>query len=221
MKLLVSLGFFFGAILFLPGQEGPISAFSPSGGVDGQVYAVLAQPDGKIVLGGQFSAVNNTPRRNIARLNGDGTLDPTFLAKETDGLDGTVYSLALQADGGIVVGGLFSNASQVERRNLARYAADGALDPAFGAKAAPNGQVLGLAVAPNGDVIAGGQFSEVASQPRRNVAAFAADGTLKPVLGGVNGVIQKLGLLPNGSVIAVGNFSPSEQNGANVSKLPH
>lgn len=220
MKVWLSL--FFGLISggFLLAQAPNLSAFSPNGGVDGIVYAVLVQPDGKIVLGGQFSAVNAQPRRNIARLNPDGTLDPTFLAKETEGLDGTVSALVLQPDGGIVVGGFFSNANEAERMNLARFAADGSLDPVFGAKAAPNGRVLALAVAANGDVIAAGQFSEVASQPRKNVAAFASDGTLKPVLGGVNGIVQKIGMIPSGAVIAVGNFSPTETSGSNLIRLP-
>src|SRR2546423_1062560 len=38
----------------------------------------VIQTDGKIVIGGPFTAVNGTARIGLARLNADGTLDPTF-----------------------------------------------------------------------------------------------------------------------------------------------
>jgi len=56
-------------------------------------------------------------RHNLARLNADGTLDPSFL----DGLSGTdafsyVYSLALQNDGRILLGGDFSEGEPLSPR---------------------------------------------------------------------------------------------------------
>jgi len=44
----------------------------------GQVWATLVQPDGKIVIGGQFKSFAGCARFGIARLNGDGTCDQTF-----------------------------------------------------------------------------------------------------------------------------------------------
>lgn len=46
--------------------------------VPGSVGEVLKQPDGKIVFVGEFSHVNGVPRRSIARLNGDGSVDSSF-----------------------------------------------------------------------------------------------------------------------------------------------
>ena len=42
------------------------------------VNATAVQPDGKIIIGGIFTAVLGVPRSNIARLNTDGTLDTGF-----------------------------------------------------------------------------------------------------------------------------------------------
>jgi hypothetical protein len=36
------------------------------------------QPNGQLVVAGEFTSVNSTNRNNIARLNSDGSLDPTF-----------------------------------------------------------------------------------------------------------------------------------------------
>lgn len=45
------------------------------------------QSDGKMLVAGQFGSVNGHERHNIARLNTDGTLDPTF-AVATQGSEG-------------------------------------------------------------------------------------------------------------------------------------
>ena len=82
--------------------------FNPN--VNGGVLAIVVQPDGKIVIGGNFSTVTpngGTPvvRNNIARLNPDGSLDLAF----DPNANSPVYALALQSDGSIVVGGEFND----------------------------------------------------------------------------------------------------------------
>ncbi len=44
----------------------------------GFVTTTAVQPDGKIIIGGQFTSVLGVARSNIARLNADGTLDTGF-----------------------------------------------------------------------------------------------------------------------------------------------
>jgi hypothetical protein len=47
-------------------------------GTPGRVYNFAFQTDGRILICGDFSSVNGTPARHIARLNPDGSLDQTF-----------------------------------------------------------------------------------------------------------------------------------------------
>ena len=70
-------------------------AFSTSqgSGANKPVRAVAVQPDGKVVIGGDFTQVDGTPRNYLARLNADGSLDTTFDPGNT--LNGSVYALAL------------------------------------------------------------------------------------------------------------------------------
>ncbi|MEZ5427038.1 MAG: FG-GAP-like repeat-containing protein [Pyrinomonadaceae bacterium] len=68
----------------------------------GPAYTVLVQPDGKILVGGQFPFANGVSRGNLARFNPDGSLDTTF-TPPTLNLSGGVYDLALQPDGKILV----------------------------------------------------------------------------------------------------------------------
>jgi uncharacterized delta-60 repeat protein len=88
----------------------------------GVIYSVVLQPNGKILAGGRFSNMNGTANNNLALLNNNGLLESTF--NTGVGPDRTVRSIALQADGKIVVGGEFSNVSMVSRTFTARIWGD-------------------------------------------------------------------------------------------------
>ena len=80
------------------------STFNP--GANSIVQAIAVQPDGKILIGGNFTAVGGgtgtaTPRSYLARINADGTVDTSF----NPGANNVVYALVLQPDGKILVGG--------------------------------------------------------------------------------------------------------------------
>ena len=59
------------------------------------------QADGKILIGGGFTTIGGVARNYIARLNPDGSLDTGFNPNAND----YVYSIAVQADGKILIGG--------------------------------------------------------------------------------------------------------------------
>ena len=44
------------------------TTFAPGMGANGDVRAIAIQPDGKIMIAGQFRSVDNTPRSKVARL---------------------------------------------------------------------------------------------------------------------------------------------------------
>jgi len=196
------------------------SAFAGGEGVNGEVNAVAVQADGKIVIGGKFTAVNGIPRNNIARLHADGSLDRAFSEEQTNGVNGQVNALAIQPGGGIIVGGLFTQAGQVETMNLARYKVDGSVDKNFGGagNSAPgtNGAVLALAVQADGKIVVGGNFNTVFGQPCRSMARLKADGTLDgPVPAQsalINGPVNALAAASDGTAIAGGLFTVENQN---------
>jgi uncharacterized delta-60 repeat protein len=203
------------------------SAFGSGEGVNGEVLAAAIQADGKIVIGGRFSAVNGIARNNIARLNDDGTLDRTFADQLAQGVNGQINALAIQAQGGIVVGGTFTQAGQLETLNLARYDADGNADQTFGgadaAKPGANGSVYALAVQPDGKIVVGGNFNTVFGQPRRSIARLNADGTLDgPVTAqnALSGTVRAIASGSDASFVAGGQFTLSSQNSRNLLKIP-
>src|SRR5438132_13945815 len=92
---------------------------------DNNVYVVVVQPDGKILIGGTFTTVLGVVRNKIARLNPDGTLDTAFNPNS----NGTVFSIAVQADGKILAGGSFTSiGGQTGNRNARLDATTGSAD---------------------------------------------------------------------------------------------
>ncbi len=206
-----------------PSSAAGPSVFGEGEGVDGTIFAAVAQPDGKVVIGGQFENVNAQPRWNLARINADGSLDTTFLPKVTDSVNGNVFALAIDANGGILVGGLFSQAQELPRKNFVRYLPNGTLDQNFNDGNGPNGKVLAIAVQPDGKIVIGGEFSEVGTAQRRNIARFNSDTTLDGPLtgpGAVTGTIRSLAVLPSGGVIVGGEFEISGRTGRNLMVAP-
>jgi uncharacterized delta-60 repeat protein len=79
-----------------------------------------------------------------------------------------VYSLAVQADGKILVGGNFTTLAGQTRTNIARLNADGTLDSGFDPGA--DGEVNSLAVQADGKILVGGHFTTLGGQPRTHIA---------------------------------------------------
>ena len=112
-------------------QSAAADGFNPD--VDGNVYALVVQGDGRIVIGGQFATVRGFPRANLARLNADGSLDESFDPSP----NAPVRALVLEPDGRLLVGGDFTSlrpgaaGATIARGLLARVNADGTVDAAF------------------------------------------------------------------------------------------
>jgi uncharacterized delta-60 repeat protein len=98
--------------------DGSLDAGFDAGVIGGSaVYAVVVQPDGKILLGGDFTSVKGLTRNRFARIHPNGAVDIPF--GPGAGADGTVYSIALMADSGIVLGGDFTTVNGFPRRGVA------------------------------------------------------------------------------------------------------
>jgi uncharacterized delta-60 repeat protein len=200
------------------------SAFGGAQGVEGVVSAIAMQADGKILIGGTFSAVNGVPRGNLARLNSDGTLDRSFADTPVAGTNGPVRALAIREDGSIVVGGNFSQAGQVTINNIALYKPDGTVDRAFAQKGYPgtNGEVLALAEQSDGRIVLGGRFSAVCGHQRLGVARIDARGNLEeavPASGELNGQVDALAPM-RATAIAGGAFQVTNQPARSLYVLP-
>jgi len=143
------------------------AAFDPPGGANGRISDVLLQADGKIIIGGQFTSVNNNSNyKYLARLNADGTLDTSF----NPILNGEVTCLKIQPDGKILFGGAMTIVNGVPRRSVARVNTNGTLDASLNLGSGTDGLVNSVDLQSDGKIIIGGDFKRVNGVPRFGVA---------------------------------------------------
>ncbi len=121
-----------------------------------EAATVIRQPDGKILIGGNFTVVNGFLKVGIVRLNADGTLDANF---NNESFNGTVRTLGLQSDGKIIVGGSFFLINNIVRRRIVRLTVNGALDTSFNTGEGADSFIQSLALQTDGKVLVGGGFS--------------------------------------------------------------
>jgi uncharacterized delta-60 repeat protein/gliding motility-associated-like protein len=195
------------------------SGTGPSGGVNsggaGREAAIIQLANGEILIGGNFTTYNGIPRNNIALLNADGSLDVNF--DPGQGFNDEVYSMEVQADGKILVGGKFTQANGVDRHYIARLNPDGSLDQSFdiGNKITTaigfNG-IYSTITLSNGDILLAGAFrSDVGNSPKNGIFKVHADGSLDVDFNttgiGSNSTIFNVMPLANGKIIIFGSFS--------------
>jgi uncharacterized delta-60 repeat protein len=176
-------------------------------GVDsGYIYSLLVQPDGYIVAGGVFmDSFDGTPVNGIFRLLPDGILDEDFIDNVVLPLGTDVFSVALQPDGKIVIGG---------QGIVSRLNSDGTPDTAFTANipGGPLGTFYSVLVQPNGKILLGGFFSTWGGVAVNNIVRLNPDGTRDTAFTvnsgtGFNTSVQSLALQPDGKILAGGEFT--------------
>ncbi len=173
--------------------------FNTGSGFDSAVEAIVVQPDGKTLIGGRFTMYNGTSKIGFVRLNNDGSLDNSF--NSVLEVNAIIYSISLQADGKILIGGQFTVVNGQSRNAVARLNADGSLDasfnPAFGSTI-----VRRVIQQPDGKILVGGSFSGVNGFNRTNLVRLNADGTLDATFNAGNiAPVAVAELYPNGKYL--------------------
>jgi len=196
--------------------------FNPGSGADANVNAVALQPDGKILIGGAFLTVNGLPRRGVARLNSDGSVDSTF-NPGFGTIGGAVQDILLLANGKILIAGDFTIFNAQAAGRVAILNSNGSLDTTFrsgsgpgsAANAGPNAVVYAVAQQSDGKFLIAGNFTSVTSAtntvPRVRVARLNTDGSLDPQFNtgdGPNDAVFSVVFQPeDGRVLIGGRFT--------------
>ena len=142
----------------------------------GTINAVIRLSDGSVVIGGNFVSVAGVPRRNLAKLKADGTLDATWNPSP----NGSVTAIARDAQDNLYVGGNFSSfganlvsiGGQV-RDYLAKLSPTGAGAADAAWNPAPDGAISALASDGAGALYAGGSFAKIDGQSRSRLAKLS------------------------------------------------
>lgn len=178
--------------------------FDPGTGTDSNIWTTAIQPDGKIIIGGEFEHVNGMPREYTARLNADGSVDTNFWADLILGSrSDTVYAAALQPDGKVVVGGPFG----VTRWNSTGHSAGENFN--YSGSRADN-TVFAIGLQADGRIVIGGVFNHYDDTPMSHIARLTTDGFLDPTFhpgSGANQAIDTIALQPDGKILIGGEFT--------------
>lgn len=124
--------------------------------LNGGVYSLFPQPDGKILVGGGFINVEGESARDgLIRLGADGVLDSTF---NPPALNGIPFCITLQVDGKVLLAGEFSDVGGDPARDyLVRLEGTGTVDGGFNS-ASFDDSVESIQIDALGRIIAGGRF---------------------------------------------------------------
>lgn len=146
--------------------------FTSGTGFNGTVDAVAIQNDGKILVGGNFTAYDGTTGiQKIVRLNGDGSIDPTFV----NTFVGRVLCIKVLPDNKILIG--VNNLALLFRLNT-----DGSRDNSF-SFIPPEGNnnvsiyLNTIDLLPNGKILIGGRFNGAGVIDTR-IALLNTNGTI-------------------------------------------
>lgn len=218
--------------------------FHPAVEAGAIALTLLVQPDGKILLGGQLSSPKGEADGNridvVVRLNPDGTRDTTFTRVRSpfpiappgigppDPRTTYVRPMALQSDGKIIVGGVFSTLNGIKRDNIARLNADGSVDLSFTTSVQTRTDsfsiehgvrygVEAIAIQPDGKIIIGGSFGLVNNTARLGLARLNEDGSLDSTfnVSQDSGNIDFLALQPDGKLF----IRPYKEGGPVLARL--
>jgi uncharacterized delta-60 repeat protein len=137
---------------------------------NGVVNSIAIQPDGRILVGGNFSSFNGTAAYNIIRINTDGSIDTSFTANLGSGANGSVSDVLLQPDNRILVVGQFTQFGGLLRNGVTRLLPSGAADYTINFGLGANGPIsAGLVQASTGIITLGGSFSTYNGLPYNNI----------------------------------------------------
>lgn len=133
------------------------NSFTIGSGFNSSIYSIALQTDSKIIVGGEFTLFNGTITNSIVRLNLDGSIDNTFLIGT--GFSGAVYSIKIQTDNKIVVGGSFISYKGITENRIIRLNNDASEDINFISGSGFDSTIFNIELDNNNKIIIGGAFT--------------------------------------------------------------
>jgi uncharacterized delta-60 repeat protein len=176
--------------------------------IDTELYSVVVQSDGKILVGGYFTTFSGASQNSLIRLNSDGSKDTSF--NIGSGIDFYIKSIAVQSDGKILVGGYFTTFSGASQNSLIRLNSDGSKDTSFNIGDGFDYIVETVVIQSDGKVLVGGDFETFTGTTQNRLIRLNSDGskdTSFNIGSGFNTVVYSVAVQSDGKVLVGGSFS--------------
>ena len=186
-------------------------------GSPSEIYTTSIQSDGKIIIGGQFQLYNGIGRKNITRLNTNGTLDNSF--NGGTGVNGNLKTASIFSNDKILIGGYFYSFNGENRNNIARLNSDGTIDPSFIVGTGTNESVISSVIQPDNKIIVGGSFTSYNGYNINRLIRLKYDGSIDSSFSigtGLDGDVLATALQDDGKIIIGGLFDTYDGNSLNA-----
>jgi uncharacterized delta-60 repeat protein len=190
------------------------TSFAAGTGANGAVFALAVYPTnspfaGKVLIGGAFTNFNGTPLNRLARLNADGSMDTNFAASIGSGANDLIRSIAIQSDGGILIGGDFTNFNGTVLNRIERLNNDGTTDTNFtaGVGLGVNGSVNAIALQADNCIVVAGQFTQANGVTRNGLTRLLPTGAADPTINfgaGANADVDAVVIQPADQMLVIG-----------------
>lgn len=217
MQVIVGMFLFCGAVAQAQTNFLDLTFDIGTGAQGGFVESMAVQPDGKILICGNFTSFNGQPKRYIARLHSNGSVDTNFTAD----VSYWVRYMALQQDGKVVIGGYFTSVEGQPRSLIARLNSNGSLDTNFvvgtgctgsmgvAVDGKTNAFIFAIAIQPDQKILIGGNFTNYNGTSKKGVARLHTNGVIDTTLvgTGVNNWVRSMRVLANGQIMLTGWFT--------------
>ena len=186
------------------------------------INTVALQPDGKIVVAGDFTTLMGVSKNRIGRLNPDGTIDASFVST---GANQQVLETELQGDKMLLAGnfitfnGIASNC--IDRMNILDGSTDFSFNPGSGTDGV--GNISTISVQSDNKIIIGGTFNSYQGNPCNGIARINNDGSFDTTFNvgigvtGFNDYVYATAIQTNGKILIGGTFEG--YNGTNSSSI--
>jgi uncharacterized delta-60 repeat protein len=185
------------------------TSFVIGSGFNSTVNTIASQSDGKILVGGNFTSYSGVSKNGIVRLNTNGSIDTSFVIG-TGFTVSNANTIVLQADGKILVGGVFTSYSGVSRNRIIRLNTDGSVDNSFVIGTGFNNSVQTISLQSDGKILVGGDFTSYSGVSRNRIIRLNTDGSVDTsfVVGaGFNTIVYKVLSQPDGNIFVGGDFT--------------
>ena len=173
-----------------------------------EIYSIVTQNDGKILVGGVFTEYNGETVNHLIRLNNDGARDTSF--QVLNGFDDHVINISIQSDGKILVGGYFNEYNGEEvGYGIIRLNSDGGHDISFDTENGFNDGVLTLTQQADGKILVGGFFTQYKGETANRIIRLNSDGSRDTSFDtgtGFNSGLRTFTIQTDGKIIVGGSF---------------
>ncbi|MDO1451125.1 T9SS type A sorting domain-containing protein [Rhodocytophaga aerolata] len=181
------------------------------------IYSFALQPNGKILAGSWIRKASNDPSgySRVIRFNSDGSFDESF--DNGQDADHLITSLAIQQDGKLLIGGLFTTYNSQSQAGLIRLTTNGSIDTSFKIRLEYSGYIGVIARQQDERILVGGGFSSANGKTQNRLTRLTSSGRIDTTFSigtGPKGIesssyadIRDIKLQKDGKIVVGGKFT--------------